>query len=503
MTIKSKRHTKGIITKPTTTVASEEGEQRTDSSSNEQKIYLGGSERTIVTEDQAQTLSNKSIDSANNAISIDADEATVQNLEVDNLKAGVLDTDLNAVSASDDTIPSAKAVKDYVDQEISGKDEASEIAYDNSTSGLTPGANVQEAIDSLDLLADNHIAATGAHGVATVAGVTETQTLTNKTLTSPILNSPEVNTPSKLEVKQDTLANLETYALTATNGQLVFATDEKEMFQVIDNELEPVGGGGATSFKLNQVAHGFSVGDGIYHNGTSFVKGQADDADTLAYYVVVEVSDDDNIIAADFGRIEVPSHGFTVGQYYFLSSDTAGLPTTTEPATGFSNPLFYVESTDFLQVKVYRPAVVGQDVNINELSDVQIASLQDKDILTYDSGSGTWKNESRNLVQTQAILDAQTNTVISGITLDTANHRGFRLSYQIYRDSDTTELSQSGTLHITYKPNAGTFALADNFAGDDAGITFSAAGTQLRYSSDTLAGTPTTQELRIRLEEEL
>lgn len=46
---------------------------------------------------------------------IDADSNTISNLEVDNLKSGVLDTDLSAVSATHDTIPSAKAVKDYVD----------------------------------------------------------------------------------------------------------------------------------------------------------------------------------------------------------------------------------------------------------------------------------------------------------------------------------------------------------------------------------------------------
>ena len=50
--------------------------------------------------------------------SIDADNTTISNLTVTNLKAGVLDTDLNSVSASDDTIPSAKAVKAYVDAQI-------------------------------------------------------------------------------------------------------------------------------------------------------------------------------------------------------------------------------------------------------------------------------------------------------------------------------------------------------------------------------------------------
>lgn len=46
---------------------------------------------------------------------IDADNNTISNLEVDNLKSGVLDTDLSSVSASDDTIPSAKATKAYAD----------------------------------------------------------------------------------------------------------------------------------------------------------------------------------------------------------------------------------------------------------------------------------------------------------------------------------------------------------------------------------------------------
>lgn len=46
---------------------------------------------------------------------ISADNTTISDLEVDNLKSGVLDTDLTAVSSSDDTLASAKAIKAYVD----------------------------------------------------------------------------------------------------------------------------------------------------------------------------------------------------------------------------------------------------------------------------------------------------------------------------------------------------------------------------------------------------
>lgn len=105
------------------------------------KFALGevGDLREVATISHAQTLSNKTIDADNN---------TLTNLETDNLKAGVLETDLNNV-VDNTNLAGAQAIKDYVAQEIATVDEASEISYSNLSSGLT-ATNVQDAIDEVE-----------------------------------------------------------------------------------------------------------------------------------------------------------------------------------------------------------------------------------------------------------------------------------------------------------------------------------------------------------------
>ena len=77
-----------------------------------------GQGQNLVSDSGTFTLTNKTIDVDNN---------TVSNIEVDNLKSGVLDTDLSSVSASDDTLASAKAIKTYVDTQVDTKDQLSEL----------------------------------------------------------------------------------------------------------------------------------------------------------------------------------------------------------------------------------------------------------------------------------------------------------------------------------------------------------------------------------------
>ena len=67
-----------------------------------------------VTASSTTTFTNKTIDANGTGNSI-------TNLEVADLASGVLDTDISSVSASDDTLASAKATKTYVDTQVATK----------------------------------------------------------------------------------------------------------------------------------------------------------------------------------------------------------------------------------------------------------------------------------------------------------------------------------------------------------------------------------------------
>jgi hypothetical protein len=65
----------------------------------------------------------------------------------------------------------------------------------------------------------------------------------SQTIDAKTITNASIEDPIRSDVKKDTQANLETYALTASNGQKVFATDTKTYYSILDNALVPEGSG--------------------------------------------------------------------------------------------------------------------------------------------------------------------------------------------------------------------------------------------------------------------
>ena len=81
------------------------------------------------TESKTETLTNKTFD-------VEGTGNSISNIDVADLKTGVLDTDLSSVSSSDDTLASAKAIKAKLDTKLSGN-ETITLSGDVSGSGTT------------------------------------------------------------------------------------------------------------------------------------------------------------------------------------------------------------------------------------------------------------------------------------------------------------------------------------------------------------------------------
>jgi hypothetical protein len=499
MPLKKTRFRKGVVIAPDTDpLEGVEGEIKVDFSDNRIKATLGAAPREVTTNDQSQTLSNKTLTSP------------VINTGV---SGSAIDTDVTLAANSDTLLASQKAIKAYVTAVAGAQNEASEIIV--IPAGTISSTNVQLALQELDTDIQNHLgdtvgahaataisnaptgnlaaitvqaaldehqgdidginstvsthlsASTNVHGLAVgsaVVGTSDSQVLTNKTITGA-----DIRTPVRSDVKQDTLSNLVTYALTASNGQIVYATDEKSMYQVVDTELVGIGGAGIVKLTAGETIAAFDL---VYiSTGTGNDSGR-----TAGRLYKVDASNDDRnevlgfapkaITSGNIGEAQVSGNlkgftGLTPGKVYYASASVPGAITLTPP------------STNAQWVIAVCLASTATEVVINPVSSASAIYVVD--------GSTSF-----TVANNQAAAASVTSLLIDGVST-----RSFIIDYSVYRQTDTalSALAQAGQLRGVFNTQSSTWFMSDDYSGQNSGVAFSILSSgQIQYTSSNIAG---------------
>lgn len=205
-----RRFLKGIVLKPETAAPSEQVEGSVYHNGTDERLgtFIEALDREILTDSQAQTLTNKSIDANDNTITNIGDAELTTGINANKIADGsVSNTEfqyINSVTSNVQTQIDSKASQVALDahiNDVSDAHDASAISYDNVSSGLT-ATEVQDAIDELRnadaILYDN-----------TVSGLTatEVQAAIDELATAPATGANDTlsNLASPTAINQDLL----------------------------------------------------------------------------------------------------------------------------------------------------------------------------------------------------------------------------------------------------------------------------------------------------------
>jgi hypothetical protein len=148
------------------------------------KAYVDAEDANIASD--TLTFTNKTFDANGTGNSI-------SNIEVADFASGVVDTDISAVSASDDTLASAKAIKTYVDNGLSSlssttitEGNSSVVVADSGTGSitLTADGNTELVVNDTSATFSGNVVVSGD---LTVNGATTTVATTNTTVSDSLV----------------------------------------------------------------------------------------------------------------------------------------------------------------------------------------------------------------------------------------------------------------------------------------------------------------------------
>lgn len=386
--------------------------------------------KTAVELNSTQILTNKTLDAT---CSVDSSALSIVSLAKGGLGANVeglvgvlklasgatevslsaiVDADIDAAAAIDATKLADGSVDNTALQKLAtvGTDAAGELvdtdsvqtltnktlgagsSFDPSALPLTPPSKGGTGVVNNDLATLTRV---GDHGLTlttvdttdvtlpvtgTLATLDGVELLTNKVISSTGLITGALKLPVGDESQRPS----------GQDGLIRFNSESNSFEGYSNGDWSGIGGGGTTD-KITQVGHSLVVGDVLYLNGSTYEKALATAANTAEVVgVVSRVIDVDTFELTLSGEVTGLT-GLTVGEVYFLSADTAGAITATEPSIigNVSLPVGVASSATSLYVDIKRGVTVGGTNARTEVALTSDAVTNVQDVGGMDAGELT------------------------------------------------------------------------------------------------------------------
>jgi len=241
------------------------------------KAYVDAQDANIASD--SLTFTNKTFD-------VEATGNSISNIDVADLKSGVLDTDISSVSTTHDTIASAKAIKTYIDAQVTAQD------LDFSTDSGTGAVDLDS--QTLALTSGEGIDITHSGQAITIAG--ENATNSNKGVAS--FSSADFDV-SAGAVSINSIGNsqLDNSSITVTDGTTgsSVALGGTVTFSGTTDEVEVAQSGGTVTIGL---PNNVTIAGNLTVNGTTTT---IESSNVSTDDVMIELAKDNSADSVDFG----------------------------------------------------------------------------------------------------------------------------------------------------------------------------------------------------------
>lgn len=293
---------------------------------------------------------------------------------------------------------------------------------------------------------------------AEVVTVSDSQTLSNKTVGTVIAESGTLSITGTGALKIPVGTSAEQPA--GVQGMIRYDTTASA-FQGYDGTTWSSIGGATTIKRITQASHGFSVGQVVYLNGSTYAPARADVAATAEVAgMVSRVIDASTFELTICGEVSGLS-SLTPGENYFLSASSAGAITATEPTVvgQISLPVGIASSATTLLFKALRGTVVGGANVRTQIGLANNATTTIQNAGAYDAG------ELAGWVYIDATTDYRFY-IQAQFAKRAASPTDYNLSYQTTGDTPpagfSVSITAAGLIQVTL-PNLAGFVAGGSF----------------------------------------